>query len=211
MATLIHSCLNALAVALVADRKLTTYTNQKLPNQQMTLDDEQLDDLLRQIEVPSGLKASLRTIPDRTDRNVEVDTFPTSKSWTALLGTVAALAASVVLYLALSPNLTSNPGGVAGGIGGSSEIAMLLAEMEQDNESIDTLLQLQETRLSFEPESEPIFDSNESVATALSLSWQAAIDRGASVDSVREELQYVVNQFPNTTGAQLAQGLLQIN
>lgn len=172
----------------------------------MTLDDKQLDDLLRQIDVPSGLKASLLTIPDR---DVEVDVSPTSKSWTAILGTVAALAASVVLYFSLPPGFglaPSNPD-----LASADEIAILLAELEQNQATLDAIRELQNTQPEIEPDVEPIFDAKESIAMALSLSWQSAIDRGASLDSVRDELQDVVDRYPETAGARRAQGLLQIN
>lgn len=175
----------------------------------MKLNDEQLDDLLRQVDIPGGLKASLLSIPDR---DLSVEAGPTSKSWTTLLSTVAALAASVVLYFTFAPNL-GRPNDILVADAGSNEVEveMLLAELQQEMDTLDSMMQLQEANLDVELSTEPIYDIKESVATALSLSWQSAIDRGASVDSVRNELQYVVDQYPETAGAHRAQGLLQIN
>jgi hypothetical protein len=175
----------------------------------MTLDDEQLDELLRKIEVPSGLKASLLTIPER---DLEANEKPfQAKSWTAMLGTLAALAASIVLYFVITSTSPPKDNAIALADASKNEVAMLLAEMEQTNESIDAILRWREIPRNEEPSNEPIFDAKESVATALSLSWQAAIDRGASLESVREDLQYVVDKYPETAGAQRAQVLLQIN
>jgi len=171
----------------------------------MTLDDEQLDYLLRNVEVPGDLKASLLEIPDRDV--VTVEALPPSKSWSVLLGTVTALAASVVLCFSIAPMVPKDGGLIAD----SDEIAILLAEMQQNNESIDSILQLQQSNSRLELSTDPIFDSQETIASVLSLSWQASIDQGASLNSVRDELQDVVDRYPDTNGAIRAQRLLQLN
>lgn len=174
----------------------------------MTLEDKDLDALLRNVEVPSSLKDSLLEIPDRD--SLESNSAPSSKSWSALLGTVAALAASVLIYFAISGE-DLVPGGGESTVAKSNEIALLVEQMEQNRNSIDSILLLQNSRIDRELETDPILDARESVATALSLSWQAAIDQGASFESVQDEVQYVVDQFPGTSGALRAQQLLQIN
>ena len=172
----------------------------------MTLEDEKLDELLRDVDVPRDLKASLLKIPGREVEVVAAK--PESKSWATLIGTIAAIAASVVLYFSIQPEPA--PFGVSLATN-ESEIAMLIAEMEQNNQSINSILEMQDSGFSREISTDPIFDSKESIASALSLSWQVAVDQGASLDSVRSELQYVVDVYPDTAGAQRARGLLQIN
>ena len=51
-------------------------------------------------------------------------------------------------------------------------------------------------------------DANQETSIILGLGIQSAIDLGASVDSVREDLVYLVNEFPGTQGAELAGRLL---
>ena len=43
------------------------------------------------------------------------------------------------------------------------------------------------------------------------MSWQSSLDQGASLESVEEELEYVVATYPNTQGAMQARQILQIN
>jgi len=57
----------------------------------------------------------------------------------------------------------------------------------------------------------PAVDLKEALSLAMSVSWQSAVDQGAKIESVKSELEYVINTYPNTAGAQQAQDILQAN
>ena len=151
----------------------------------MPLDDQQLDDLLREIEVPSDLKAKLREIPDRS-----VDPGSStmrSKSYSAMIGTIVAIAASVLLLL----NFTNLPVAKVDVAQTDEELAATelaateLADIQNALDSMDKVLEAQELRRSGEGffETTPIFDTNETLALALGLSWQSSIDLGANIET----------------------------
>ena len=174
----------------------------------MPIDDKQLDDLLRDISVPSDLKAALLEIPYR---NSEAKSVPLrSKSFATMLGTIAAIAATVLVFLYVAPQQVANVEPVADD---SETVAMLLAELEQNTKAMNEVLKIQ--AMANQPaeslSTEPIYDPNETVALALSMSWQSSLDQGASFDLVKGELENVVANYPNTRGAEQARQILQIN
>lgn len=181
----------------------------------MPLDDEQLDELLRDVSVPRDLKAKLLEIPNHES---EATSFPPrsiagplrSKSYTAMLGTIAAIAATVLVVLYIAPSQVAE---IESNVDESETVEMLLAELEQNQKSMNELLRFQEmaNEQTHSLSIEPIYDPDETVALALSMSWQSSLDQGASLESVEEELEYVVATYPNTQGAMQARQILQIN
>ncbi len=180
----------------------------------MPIDDEQLDDLLRDVSVPHDLKATLLQIPDRESEAVSV--ARRSNSGFAFLGLLAAIAAAVLLFVNLPSAPLDVDENVSVAISDEEEIEELeglLAQLEEERYSIELLAKAQElerSRLELLKEG-PHLELKESLALAMSLSWESSLDRGASIESVRSELEYVASTFPGTRGAEIARNILQTN
>ena len=175
----------------------------------MPIDDEQLDDLLRDVSVPQNLKADLLEIPDRERATVVVAPV-VSRVRTAMIGTILAIAATIFVFLYIAPSEVAK---VDPQVDDADEIAMLLDEMQRNQDAIDEILNAQDFAISEAAsiDTAPFLDPDEVLASALSMSWQSSIEQGASVESVQKELELVVTKYPNTRGAQRARELLQIN
>lgn len=174
----------------------------------MPIDDEQLDELLRDVSVPDDLKTSLLQIPDQELNVVHEDSRPRARYRLAIAGLLAAIAATacIFLYLPKTP--------VANHINDHSASAeLLLAQMQRNVDAMAEIQQAAELEFSSEHvvEVEPIANFKESVALAMSLSWKASLDRGASIEFVKPELEYIINTFPGTRGADEARTILRIN
>jgi hypothetical protein len=168
--------------------------------------DEKLDELLREVRVPTGLKASLMSIPDHSD--VYVSTRTTLSKRGAFLGIAASVAAMVLVFL------YSQPSDVAVIEKSDPEtIGLLLAEMERNLESMELLQQIHELEHQQKriERAEPLLSVDESVALAMTVPWKSSLDHGGSVENVRNELEYVINTYPGTRGAREAEAILQIN
>jgi len=172
----------------------------------MPIDDEQLDDLLRDARVPTGLKSRLLEIPDEQAELLRE--VRGSKSRLAIVGALAAIAATVLVILNLPSADVANVQDV------DKETAeQLLARMEQDLKAMEKICDAQDLELARLDASVkvPAVDLKEALSLAMSVSWQSAVDQGAKIESVKSELEYVINTYPNTAGAQQAQDILQAN
>jgi hypothetical protein len=180
----------------------------------MPIEDEQLDDLLRDVSVPHDLKAKLLQIPDREPESLTV--ARRSNSGITILGLLAAIAASVLVFFNLPAAPVDVDENVSVAISNEEEIEgleSLLAQLDEERRSIELLSKAREldrSRLELLNE-EPHLKLEESLALAMSLSWESSLDRGASIESVRSELEYVASTFPNTKGAEIARNILQPN
>lgn len=177
-------------------------------NKNMPIDDKQLDDLLRDVSVPQNLKADLLEIPDREHETVV--TPNRSRVRTAMLGTILAIAATIFVFLYIAPSEVAKVDPLADD---ADEIAMLLDEMQRNQDAIDEIMNVQDLAIGETTpiNTAPLLDPDEVLASALSMSWQSSIDQGASVESMKKDLELVVTKYPNTRGAQRARELLQIN
>lgn len=172
----------------------------------MPLDDRQLDDLLRDVSVPDDLKAKLQSIPDEQAESVHNVRGTTSRF--TIVGVLAAIAATVLVIVNLSAV------DVANNQNSNDETAeQLLGQMKQDLEAIEEICIDQNFEFARKDalRKEPANDLKEALSLAMSVSWQAAVDQGAKIESVKSELEYVINTFPNTAGARQAQNILQTN
>lgn len=170
------------------------------------MEDEQLDELLRDVSVPNELRASLLSIPDQA--NVVIAPKPSRGKLWASLSVVASIAALVLVFLYSQPSEVTVIEKQD-----TETIELLLAEMEQNLESMNLIQQIYEHQQSQRriQRAEPLLSVDESVALALSIPWKSSLDRGASIETVRTELEYVINTFPGTLGALEAETILQIN
>ena len=172
----------------------------------MPIDDEQLDELLRDVSVPRDLKASLLQIPGQDLSLSKVESR--SRSRLAIVGALAAIAAMIIVFL----NLPTTDVAV-NNIEDGEAIESLLAQMQENLDTMDQVCVEFQTEFprSAVLDVEPALNMEESLSLAMSVSWQSAVDRGASVESVKSELEYVINTYPNTLGAQQARNILQPN
>jgi len=180
----------------------------------MPIDDRQLDELLRDVEVPGDLKANLLKIPDE-DSKPERQTVSKSKTKSrfAIVGVIAAIAASVLVIVNLpSGNVAINEGTIDP-IVANQTAERLLAEMKQDLEAIEEICFTQDVELAMRDalRVEPTVDFKESLSLAMSVPLQSALDQGLAIESIKPELEYVIASFPNTSGARQAQAILQNN
>ncbi|QEG23201.1 hypothetical protein [Mariniblastus fucicola] len=174
----------------------------------MTLNDEQLDEMLRDVSVPDDLQAKLLQIPSEASDQPVVERA--SRSYSTLLGTLAVIAATVLLFVYFAP---SNVAKSNSDVRDAEAVALLLADLQRNLDSMDEILKAQEiaTQQNYSLSIEPVFEPDETVALAKSMSWQSALDKGASFDSVKKELESIVAFYPDTRGAQKARDLLQLN
>lgn len=175
----------------------------------LPIEDQELDSLLKRVDVPTSLKDSLLAIPQLEEEPNAVKAEPVSRSLTTMIGTLAALAASVLIYFSLT-NMTVVEN--ANDIAASEEVSELLSKMRENLASMDRIEESAKSSLPLhEHQSTTPILYDDAVATALSLSWESALEQGASLGSVRSELQFVVDHYPNTSGADLAKRLLVVN
>jgi len=174
----------------------------------MPIDDEQLDDLLRDVSVPRDLKATLLEIPDREPEAPFVSKHTHVRS--AIVGTLLAIAATILIFLYVVPSKVAN---VESQVDDDAMIAMLSTEMQENQDMIDEIGKALDLAVGERASvnAAPLLDPDETLALALSMSWQSSIEQGASVESVQDELESVVARYPNTQGAQRARELLTIN
>jgi len=139
----------------------------------MPIDDEQLDELLRDVSVPHDLKASLLQIPDQELNVIHEDSRPRSGSRMAIAGLLAAIAATVLVFMYIPKTPIANH--IDDDHSASAE--RLLAQMQRN---VDAMAEIQQT-------AELEFSSEQLV------------------------LEYIINTFPGTRGADEARTILRIN
>jgi len=182
-------------------------------------EDSELDGLLRNVSVPPSLKASLLSIPDHDSGNPVVERSTVVGATKVLVGMFATLAATVLLYVCFAPTpvvdlassvASADSGASADSVTPAEDVSELLKEMR---ENLDSLNQLKNYRIGRhfrrDIETSPIL-GRDTIPMALAMSWQTALDRGASVNSIEDELQFVVDRYPETNGAEQARRLLLV-
>lgn len=196
----------------------------------MTFDDQQLDDLLRAVQTPESLKDRLKEIPDQEgmdDGLVRLparDELPQRRSrvgWYALAAVAAAVALLTVMSIwpvETAPNTTLVEQGSVPDTPLESDIANHSIELELLEiklEAIESVMLEQEIKrlekrlASLKQQAVPVgLPEREQQSIVLSLSCQAAMELGASIDSVRDDLLQVVEHYPGSQGAEFASRML---
>lgn len=178
----------------------------------MPLNDQQLDELLREIEVPSDMKAKLLEIPVESPKSMRAKR---RNPVVAILCAVAAIAATVLVIanLPLVPPAIDQHTSTKDAANETEAVGELLAQMKHDLEAMEEICFEQEIDLARSEalRLEPVVDLQESLALAMSVSWQSALDQGATIESVKPDLEYVIASYPNTAGARQAHNMLQTN
>ena len=196
----------------------------------MNIDDEQLDEMLRDVKVPEALRQQLREIP--SSHKVELkDSYKTSTGfgWVPMLAIVASLLLLMSLAISWFGDAGNGPGnGDSIAIAANSEVNSRensvdvlsdvdfeLQLLKTNLQSIDLALTRQKTkrmrrRLAQLKKSRlTVLGSTEQQSIALSMSCQAAIELGASLDTVRDELEEIQIQYPDSQGSSIAKRLLE--
>lgn len=193
-------------------------------------EDEQLDELLRQVDVPEGLKADLRKLAEGTKVNgVQSASLPPFNSRKKLFPSLLLLAATLLGVSAFIawPYLgkDDSTGGMAkkiddsGQVNKSNEDSNLdlqpnLQQIQNLQEKVDaTLTKLEISRLERRLEklrsgSTGQLDQNQYTSIILAMADQTVIDLGGSTESVQTNMVSVIDNFPNSKGAEIAQQFL---
>lgn len=191
----------------------------------MKFDDEQLDELLRDIDVPDSLAQSLREIPELHKTDV-VSSHELSKGlgWIPMLAIAASLLLLMSLAISSFDDATGDHGAIAsnksvekngGNVDASNDIDFEMELLKSKLQSIDLVLMRRKTKRMQQKLAElkrsqlPILSSSEQQSIVLSMSCQAAIEMGADLETVRDELEEVKLQYPDSQGAAIANRLLQ--
>ena len=193
----------------------------------MKFDDEQLDELLRDIDAPESLKQKLRAIPQSQKNEVKhSQETANGVGWISLLAIAASLflLVSLVIMSAKDANIDHDPITVLVDINESqtkpdnydvvSDVDLELKLLKMKLQSIDVMLTQQKTKrmrqqlAKLKSSQLPILNSPEQQSIALSMSCQSAIEMGASVETFREELEQIKVQYPGLRGSEIASQLL---
>ena len=206
------------------------------------INDDQIDSLLRDVEVPGNLKDRLRTIPSSVDQSGEIilKTTGSTSGWMkpilafALAATLLAIAAFFAWPLIMGNDDPINGTDVAktgetklepGGTLVSPEklepevksslVALELEAIVQTQHDIDATLHEMEmlvlreklarlsnttSRISLAPK--------EYQSMVFAIADQTILDLGGSDEIVKRDMTYVINRYPNTRGAEIAQEFL---
>ncbi len=187
--------------------------------------DEELDALLQEVDVPADLKDQLRQISQQSpsqETPKSVRPPQTNGSLKRILAIAATLLAIVgfLTYSALTEKeqpIADNPTPEVDSTNSPDTTDLVDRATTQQMEELDQLvneLELSQlrSRLARLNESNSEFgysttanDTREYTAMILALSDQSAIDHGGSTDSVIDDMQFVIESFPGTEGAKLAE------
>jgi hypothetical protein len=203
-----------------------------------TIDDQELKDLLREIEVPPGLRDRLRTIA-QTDRLPRPTCEAGNKhsNWKIRVAIVAVLAAAIagfaikVIWPAGQDSASTSPRQVVENIRPSPEMPtrqpnsrseksatdLVIGELNASSQYLDEVLlsikirQLERklARKDIRLVSDSNFDAAQRTSMVLVLADEAAIKLGADRVLIDQELKEVIGRFPGTLGAELADKLLK--
>lgn len=205
----------------------------------MSIDDKQLDELLRQVEIPAGLKARLSSISELEVENTSADDShvvlsrqftPSSyghRGWFALVASVAAIS---LFCLAMwfdnkAPSITK-----ISGTEPNARSQIVVTTPEDGEPTIEILeARLAELRsLSLAAEISHLDDqlreqstnsndhanalsASEASSLCIALAADSAIASGLDVKLLEGDLQLVLDQFPDSAGAKLAIRILSNN
>ena len=208
------------------------------PDKELT--DEQLDAMLRNVQVPSELKSRLKQIPKSVTLREEgvvplASKLPTSPplpqtswlSYALVAGLLGVAAFAAAKFLPSAPNnvkpgqvASTNSNHVEGNPNSNlleptpAQLSALDGELQILEAEIQTLesARLESELLQLETRSNQRLSDNEVESMILALAPQYSIPLGGKEADVRSEMARVIRDYPNTRGAVLAvQILKQIN
>ncbi len=181
----------------------------------MKPNDEQLDDLLRDLTVPAGLKQTLLRIPN--EQPVVAHPAVLFPAWRIAGWVLAAGIAGVACWFCwpLDKPVGGNPVAVTDNralSGNDSRAQLEIDQLDQEIEVLNARIRLREAELRLaelwrdQPRSE--VSGADQLSLALALSAQSAIELGVGRDAVREDMQKVVQRYPQSAGAEIASQFL---
>ena len=181
----------------------------------MTFDDQQLDDLLKDVAVTSSLHKSLREIPDS---RIEANPAQPRKGRAKFLLALAAVlfVSALIGYLWVNdekPNTIAQSGRATIDV---VDLERSMNSNESKLQELDLLIEKQKARALERKVANKRMRSrirglkvNEKHAFTLSNACEVALDLGVPLEEMRGDLDLILKEFPNTQGAQLAKALIQ--
>lgn len=187
--------------------------------------DEQLDDLLRQIEVPDSLKDDLRQIPQMHELHSAKKFEPTTNHqyfWPGVFALVAVLF-GLVAFLTWQFQLSQDSNDLANKTQPSEKKQPLsqdtrVAELQQQIDELQSeadwrvahaeIQQLESRLTRFQAVDQEDMAQEQYTSIILAMADQTVIDLGGSSQSVETSMVSVIDQFPDTSGAEIAQRYL---
>lgn len=183
----------------------------------MNIDDSKLDKLLRDVEIPVDLKPRLRKIP----KEATIETVPRSRKKTLIA--VLAVAASLLILCSvpillnemnksrLNPGLSMDkPDTESTDEDQASALANQAAEIEQRIHALK-MNQLRSRLHALKSEQHQLSDPNEVNSIVEVVSGQTPNLLFGDTRTTREKMALIIEEFPGTTGAELAQQFLAEN
>ena len=191
----------------------------------MTLEDRELENLLKEVVIPASLKDTLREIPNRAS-DVKIDD---QKTWRTVVRWSLALAAALLVAISLPFWMGEKwMGGEKQGQSHQGRMAakshlptkfdpdLLIKSLDESEAKLrqaDAMirqLQLKQTqnRIMAAHVSSKYVSANERQSFALGSACELAVELGASVDDVRSDLNLLIEKYPNTKGAEMAKTLI---
>lgn len=191
-------------------------------------EDRQLDDLLRQVEVPQDLKAKLHKLPKAISMNgVRPAPMPSidsgKKHWPRLFLLAATLLGVSAFFawpfLGSSPSETSKTNKGDGQLVTDKanpilDLQLDLKQVENLQTQIDVALarleisQLEQRLQELQTTSVESLGQRQHTSIILAMADQTVLDLGGSPTSVHSNMVSVIDNFPGSMGAEIAQQFL---
>lgn len=189
--------------------------------------DDQLDDLLRQVEVPGDLKAKLHKLPNKEKVNgvrpsSMPPTGPRTKLWPSLI-LLAATLVGVSAFIAW-PYLggdqpadrtagKTDPDSINDGVH-NPELQLDLRVVDELQKQVEASLakfeiaRLERQLKNLRSAPANLLEQEQYTSMILAMADQTVLDLGGSNESVHANMVNVIDSFPNSKGAEIAQQFL---
>lgn len=192
----------------------------------MMLDDQELNARLRDVEIPAELGQRLLALPSGKEVAKKRTPLALAKMW---LATAAAIAAVVVASRWTGE--TKPVTGVVSGRGENDRIVIgakpsprsalevdAIGEIRGGVDRVDakvrerTIRALSRSLLERKESAAPTLDSRQRTALIVAMADQSALELGVSPRQVVQDMSRIMERFPNTSGAKLAEQFIsQLN
>jgi len=187
------------------------------------IDDDQLDGLLREVYVPADLKAELLSVADEPSVTKPSHTSSKLQLWHVVLAACLAGVAAFGSWYFWTNDSSGTARMPSGTIAKSDSTEnqtpptaeMLLAEMEALQTQFDHVLataeleKLEASLAEFDTSRNVSLSRDEVLAITYAVADQTAVQLGSPRESTTEDMQFVIESFPNTRGAKIAREFIE--
>ena len=177
--------------------------------------DQQLDDMLRNVQVPADLKDRLLKIPRNTLQDHSLVNLPNAASselprtrWQPYVLAATLLIIAGVVATRWLPNNTPNTPDVIAKQDNNNESSQVLAAREAENQQL-AIEQLRIEQLVVHGSARSYLDSEDVTSMIMALAPEYTVELGGSKTDLESEMVLVRAKFPQSRGADLAQQTLQ--